>query len=368
MLPALPFIANDLNITGDNTAQYIIGVLFLGFTFGQIFYGPLSDSFGRKPSIYIGITIFIFGSILSISAQNYTIMLMGRLLQGLGVAAPRVISTAMIRDKYKGRDMARVMSLIMSLFIIVPAIAPTLGQAILYISNWRMIFAVLLCVGLVLMIWVYFRLPETLPKAQRIPFNFKEIGRNIFEIIKHKSTMGYTICTGLIFAILIGYLNSAQQIFQVYYDAAEHFPIYFGIIALSLGVASLLNSYIVRYLGMHKICHYSLIALILISATFATLVLFSAQQVPFWQFMVYAITTFFFLGLLFGNLNAIAMEPMGHIAGVASATIGVLSSGLSLIIGTIIGQLYNDSLLPVIFSFLLLSSIAFCLQLFLDKE
>lgn len=367
MLPALPLIGADLGATGDNTKQYIIGFLFLGFTFGQMFYGPMSDSFGRKHSIYIGITIFICGSIISLIAQNFSIMLMGRLLQGLGVAAPRVISTAMIRDKYKGRDMARVMSFIMSIFILVPAIAPTLGQAILMVSNWRMIFAVLLCVALVIMVWVYFRLPETLPQAKRLPFNLTTIKHGVCEVIKHRITFGYTICTGLIFAMLIGYLTSAQQIFQEYYDASDMFPLYFGVIALSLGIASLLNSHLVKRIGMHRICHYSLLAMIVISGIFVVLFLGSTQQVSLWQFVTYAMTTFFFLGLLFGNLNAIAMEPMGHIAGVASATIGVVSSALSLALGTIIGQLYSGTPLPVIFGFLFLSSATFLLQLWLNK-
>ena len=367
ILPALPLIGEDLGATGKNTQQYIVGFLFLGFTFGQIFYGPMSDSFGRKHSIYIGITIFLIGSIISILSPNFHAMLVGRFLQGIGVAAPRIISTAMIRDKYKGQDMARVMSFIMSVFILIPAIAPTLGQAILMVSNWRMIFAVLLCVSLVIMVWVYFRLPETLPRAQRNPFSLKTISHGVCEAIKHKVTFGYTVCTGLIFAMLIGYLNSAQQIFQEYYNTANMFPLYFGMIALSLGIASLLNSYILKFMSMQKICHYSLIAIMIVSGAFFALNLLNIQQIPLWQFMTYAITTFFFLGLLFGNLNAIAMEPMGHIAGVASTTIGVLSSAISIALGTIIGQLYAGTLLPVILGFLILSSTTFLLQILINK-
>ncbi|MGH1378546.1 MAG: multidrug effflux MFS transporter [Alphaproteobacteria bacterium] len=368
MLPALPLIGKDLGAVGDNTPQYIVVFLFLGFTLGQIFYGPMSDSFGRKHSIYIGITIFIIGSIISVTAQNFPIMLAGRFLQGIGVAAPRIISTAMIRDRYKGQEMARVMSFIMSIFILVPAIAPTLGQAILMVSNWRMIFAVLLGVSVLVLIWIYFRLPETLPQERRTPFKLKTILSGVREVITHRLAFGYTICTGLIFAMLIGYLNSAQQIFQEYYNTGDMFPLYFGIIALSLGIASLVNSYIVKIMAMQNICHYSLIAIIIVSGSFLALNSLSDQQQPLWQFMIYAVIVFFFLGLLFGNVNAIAMEHMGHIAGVASTTISVLSSAISLALGTIIGQFYAGTPIPIIFSFLLLSSLTFLLQILINRK
>lgn len=362
ILPAMGHMASELGAKTENQAQYIISFLFLGFTFGQIIYGPLSDSYGRKSVIYAGLEIFIFGTVLCLMSTNFTLMLVGRLLQGFGVASTRTISVAMIRDLYHGREMARIMSIIMAVFIIVPAIAPSIGQAIIFYSHWRMIFVMYLIVAVLVLVWMFFRLEETLKPQFRKDFSFKTIAHGVKEVVKDPITRGYTICAGLVFGALVGYLTCAQQIFSEYFHAGDYFAAYFAMLALSLGAASILNSAIVRRFGMRRISHYALIAVIAIGLVLCALEIISGHHMPLWQFMMCAMGIFFFMGLLFGNLNAAAMEHMGHIAGVASAVIGAVSSAISVAAGSMIGQFYDGTILPLGIGFVCLATVSFCVQ------
>lgn len=367
MLPALHIIGEDLKVTNPNHAQYIISFLFLGFTFGQILFGPLSDSMGRKASVYIGVGIFMAGSALSLFAVNFPMMLAGRLLQGIGVAAPRIASMAITRDLYAGREMARVMSFVMAVFILVPVLAPAVGQLIIAWFHWRSIFVFLMAVAAVVMLWMYLRLPETLHEEDRRPFRLHAIWQGALIVFRNPSTVGYTICAGLVFGALIGYLSMAQQIFQDYYHAGDAFALYFAVSALSIGIASIVNSAIVRKYGMRRIVHGSLIGMLCTTGIFF-LCAMQETTLPLWQFLTFICSTFFCLGLLFGNLNAIAMEPMGHVAGIASAVIGSSSSLISLVLGTIIGQAYNMTLLPLAIGFLSLTIVTFILEIYLHKK
>ena len=368
VLPALSLIGQDLNAGSENNTQYIIGILFLGLTLGQLIAGPIADSFGRKATVYFGLVIFIIGTFLCLLATSFFLMLMGRFLQGLGAAAPRNISLTMTRDMYKGRDMARVSSFIMAVFILVPIIAPALGQLVLFFGNWHLIFIVFLIMALIIAILTYWRLPETLKAEDKRPFSVKSIWQGTCKVVGNKITLGYTICAGLIFGALIGYLNSSRQIFQDYYHEGALFPLYFAIPAISIGMASILNSTIVRRYGMKLISHVALLSMAIITTIFFTFFVWKVEQTIFLAFMIYITLVFFFMGLLFGNLNAMAMEPMGHFAGIASGIVGALSSAISVIIGTIIGQLYSGSLEPLIIGFLILSIATFTLQHFIPKH
>ncbi|MFT5703007.1 MAG: DHA1 family bicyclomycin/chloramphenicol resistance-like MFS transporter [Rickettsiales bacterium] len=362
VMPALALIGKDLGVTDVNQTQYIVIILFLGFTFGQIICGPIADSFGRKPAIYIGLIIFAVGSILSLCAHNFYAMLLGRFLQGFGAAAPRIASTAIIRDLYKGREMARIMSFIMTIFITIPIIAPSIGQAILLVASWRVMFVIFLCAAIIAAIWTFKRLPETLKQQDIRPFNLPTIWNDLRFVVKNRTSLSYTICAGLVFGALVGYLTSSRQIFQEYFQVGNLFPLYFGLSALSIGVSSVVNSMIVRKYGMRLLCNRALIAMMIASILFLLLSIIKSGNIEIWQFMFFTIIVFFCLGLLFGNLNALAMEPMGHIAGIAAAVIGFISSGISVLTGTLIGQSYNNSLTPMITGFLALSIAAFALQ------
>lgn len=368
MLPALGVMGRDLSLVEGNQAQYIISFLFFGLMVGQIFFGPLSDSFGRKPMVYIGLGLFSMGSLLSLAANSFELMLFGRVLQGFGAASPRVLTVAMIRDRYSGREMAQVMSIIMSVFILVPAIAPSLGQFILWIANWRSIFLVLISVAAIGAVWMHIRLAETLRKEYRSEFKVSNLWSAVYEVISNRLSLGYTICAGFIFGGLIGYISSAQQVFQEYYDTGDRFPIYFATLALAVGVASMINAKIVTSYGMRAIIRCAFVGVVAFSIVFSLVCMTMSVQVPLAAFMVYAVLVFFCFGLLFGNLNTIAMEPMGHIAGAASAVIGALSSAVSLVIGTAIGQMFNMTLLPLAIGFLCVGIMSIIFQQWAERE
>lgn len=264
--------------------------------------------------------------------------------------------------------MAQVMSFIMTIFIIIPVIAPSIGQALLMVVSWRFLFGIFLAAAIIATIWTFTRLPETLKKEDVRPFNLPSIWKDFLVVVSNKYALGYTICTGLVFSALVGYLTSCRQIFQDYFQVGELFPIYFGISALSIGASSIVNSMIVKKYGMKLICRNALILMMFMSALLIFISISQQQQLHLWQFMIFAIVNFFAVGMLFGNLNALAMEPMGHVAGVAAAVTGFLSSGISAIIGSAIGQSYNNTLTPIFCGFLLLTSAALFLQLWLEKK
>lgn len=366
VLPILSVAGHELAVNSDNQTQYIIATLLLGLTLGQLLYGPLADSYGRKSSVYLGLLIFIGGCVLSLFATSFSAMLIGRFLQGFGAAAPRVASIAIVRDRFAGREMARVMSFVMAVFIFVPVIAPALGEIVMSISHWRMIFALFMVIAVLIAAWTAMRLPETLKPEDRHPFKLKDIGHSFKIVLTNKQTLGHTISAGLIFSCLIAYLSCARQIYQDYYNTGHLFAFYFAISALSVGVASLVNSGIVRRIGMHRISHIGLIALISVSALFLVINMFYTPQTPLLYFMLFAVLSFFTLGLLFGNLNAMAMEPMGHQAGIASSVIGALTSAISTVLGGLIGQAYDDTLTPLTLGFLVMGLAALAVEMWLS--
>ncbi|PHQ71359.1 MAG: Bcr/CflA family drug resistance efflux transporter [Sneathiella sp.] len=358
MLPALSDIATDLNAENPNDRQYVIVMLFLGMALGQLFYGPISDSTGRKPAIYAGFGLFIVGCLMSIFAADYTVMLIGRFLQGLGVAAPRIVSLALIRDQYEGRAMARFVSLVMTVFILVPVLAPALGQGILFFAEWRILFVVLLALGVGTVLWFGIRQEETLPVEKRAPFSMARIWRAIMEVCRNREAFGFTLVGGFVFSAFLGYLTMSQQIFQDQYGVGEMFAVYFGVLAIALGTASFVNSRLVMQFGMRRLSFYALIALTAISCFFLIFTYIENGHPPLWLLVSFFMAIFFCIGILFGNFNAMAMEPLGHIAGVAAAVIGSITTFVSLGLGTIIAQLYDGTVLPLVASFAVLGALS----------
>ncbi len=358
MLPALSQIGSDLQVQNANDRQLVISMIFLGLSFGQLFFGPLSDSTGRKPAIYFGLGMFMAGTALSMFAVNFTMMLAGRLVQGVGVSAPRAVTLALVRDQFAGRAMARVMSFVMTVFILVPMLAPSIGQAILQLSGWRTIFGSYLLLAIIALVWLALRQPETLASENRAPFTGRRIIKATQVIIKNRLALGYTVTAGLVSGAFIGYLNSAQQIFQEQYELGARFPVYFGVIASSIGLASLLNSRLVMGLGMRFLVRNSLLIIFILSAVALGGAVFLAGQFPLWIFMAYLMLTFFCVGVLFGNLNALAMEPLGHVAGIGAAVVGALSTFISFVLGTLIGQSYNGTILPLMIGLAVLSGLS----------
>lgn len=368
MLPALADIARDLGAQRVNDSQLVISLIFLGLSIGQLFYGPLSDSTGRKPAIYWGIGIYISGCLLALFAANFQMMLIGRFLQGMGVAGPRSVAMALVRDQYAGRAMARVMSFVMTVFILVPIIAPMLGQGILLVAHWRAIFGLYLVLALLIGGWFALRQPETLASEHRTKFQMSRILRAFREVFVNRIALGYTVMAGLISGGFVGYLNSAPQIFQQQYGLGAQFPFYFATLALALGGASFVNAQLVMRFGMRTLSRWALLVLGALSLIFLLIAWGFAGQPPLWGLMAYLLLGFFAVGILFGNLNARAMEPLGHIAGVGAAVVGSLSTFLSAILGGMIGQSYNGTVLPLVGGFALLSLLSLLVMLWAESS
>ena len=353
MLPALPAIGEDLGVAQRNDVQFVITAVFLGMGVGQIVFGPLSDRIGRKPAIHAGLVLFMAGCLMSIYARSFELMIAGRVLQGIGVSAPRVVTMALVRDQYAGRQMARLMSFIMAVFIIVPTIAPALGQWIQFLGGWRAIFSVFFAVAAVVFLWFAIRQPETLPSERRRPLSPRAIGRSVVEVLKIRAALGYTLASGCVFAPFLAYLSTAQQIFQDVYGTGTLFPLYFGALALAVGCASFLNGRLVMQFGMRKLSRGAMLLATIGSFVGLALAFVFDGVLPFWLLMAYLLFVFVCIGLLFGNLGALAMQPLGHIAGVGAAVVASLSTLVSVPLGAFVGYIFDGTLYALIASYAL---------------
>ena len=359
MLPALPAIGDDLGATRRNDVQFVVTALFLGLGAGQIVFGPLSDRIGRKPAIHAGLVLFMAGCLMSIFAPTFETMIAGRVLQGFGAAGPRIVVMALVRDQYEGRRMARLMSFAMAVFILVPTVAPALGQTILWLGSWRAIFAVFLTIAAVAFVWLALRQPETLPVERRRPLSPRDVGAAILEVLRLRTALGYTLATGCAFAPLIAYLSSAQQIFQEAYGTGALFPLYFGVLALAFGSASLANGRLVMKHGMRRLSKVAAASVTLVSVAAWPLAFATGGLPPLWLFMAYLILVFLGVGLMFGNLNALAMGPLGHIAGVGAAVVASLATLISVPLGTLVGQNFDGTVHVQIAAFAVFGAASF---------
>ncbi|MEZ5935790.1 MAG: multidrug effflux MFS transporter [Alphaproteobacteria bacterium] len=368
ILPALTTIGRELGVADENRAQLVISALFLGLGLGQMVYGPLSDRFGRRPAIQAGLALFLLGSVLSILSDSFLMMLAGRVLQGLGVAGPRIVTVAMVRDRYAGAAMARIMSLVMSLFVLVPVVAPTVGQVIFSLASWRWIFGVLLVVALIGWAWLLLRHPETLKPEHRRPLSLASIARGAAETFRNRRSAGYALASGLLVGAFLGFLNSVAQMFQEQYGLGALFPLYFAALALALGSASLLNSQLVMRFGMRWLTRVAITGVVISSSTFFLVALVLGGHPPLWALMLFLLSVFFCVGLLFGNLNALAMEPLGHIAGIAASTIGTVTMLIAMVLGGGIGFAYDGTVLPMVGGFTLLGMLSFAAMRFAERR
>lgn len=351
MLPALAEIGGDLALHNPNDAQLIVSIMFLGLAVGQIFAGPISDSVGRKPVIYVGYLIFVLGCLLSMLAESFAVMLVGRFLQGLGASAPRIVSVALVRDGYEGSAMARIMSIVAAIFIFVPTIAPAIGQVVLLILHWRAIFALLLVTALVAFVWFAVRQPETLAPDARRPFSLSVIARGTRDILADRQVMGNTIALGIMLGAFIGYLSSAQQVFQVVFTTGNWFAFYFGVASLAIGSASVFNARVVLRKGMSYMTSRALVVVTVVSALYFPVVVLCDGVPPMWSFMVWLLLSMFCHGILFGNFNSLAMEPIGHVAGLGAAVVGSLSTLIALPLGWSIGAVFDGTVQPLVAGF-----------------
>ncbi|NNC50473.1 MAG: multidrug effflux MFS transporter [Flaviramulus sp.] len=350
LLPALPDIANSLSIANPSDNQLLITMIFLGLGFGQLVFGPLSDSFGRKPIVFFGFVLFIIASIICVTTKSFEVMIVGRILQGIGLSSPRSLSLSMIRDEFSGDYMAKIISIVVMFFILVPVVAPTLGQFLLHIYNWQSIFYFNLIFGVLIMIWFWFRQPETLKKENRIKFSSHLFIDGTKEFFKYKEAVAFTFISGFITGSFMVYLSTSQQIFQEQYNLADMFPYIFASLAISVGLATFLNSQLVVKYGMFKIAYLSCMAYAIISLLYVFM-FWSGSNPSITILIIFFALQFFAVGFLFGNLRALAMQPLGHIAGIGAAINGFISTVMAVPIANYIGSFVIDSVLPLFIGF-----------------
>ena len=362
LLPALDVIGFTMGTQRPADNQLIITMIFLGLGIGPLVLGPISDSKGRKPIVYIGFGIFLLGSIICVLAQNLPVMITGRILQGIGLSAPRTISIAIIRDLYRGDYMARIMSFVTVVFLLVPIVAPAAGKFVLEYYDWKGIFYVqLVCSGLVCF-WFWKRQPETLLPEKRIPFTRKRFSRAFKEVMREKSTMGFTLIQGLVMGAFLVYLSGSQQIFEFQYGLKDEFPYIFAGLSIAIAIAIFTNGNLVVRFGMLKMVTLSVYGFLAVSSLFVFLY-FGKTNPGITVLMIFMGTLFFFMGFLFGNLRALAMEPMGHIAGMAAAITGLIATLMGIPISTFIGRYIENRVLPVFIGFMICGMISvFLLQ------
>lgn len=349
MLPALPAIGDSVGIATPNERQWILTSYLLGFGAGQIFFGPLSDRFGRRPVLLWGLAAYtIFGALATVAGTFETLMI-ARVLQGIGSAASRVLAISIIRDRFAGRQMARVMSLAFIVFLSIPILAPSIGQGILFIAPWRWIFGVLTTFGGVMMIWVFFRLPETLHPEDVRPISMTAFGNGVRTTLTTRVAVGYMLAMTFAFAGLLGFINSAQQVFAGPLGAPLLFTPVFAATAGCLAVASLINSRIVGRLGMRVVSHAALLGYIAFAAIHAALAWMGHDTLI--AFAILQGAMMFCFGLMGPNFGALAMEPLGHIAGTASSVQGFCSTTGAALLGFFIGQQFDGSTIPLTLGF-----------------
>jgi DHA1 family bicyclomycin/chloramphenicol resistance-like MFS transporter len=361
VLPALPTIGDYLSSVSAIENQKLITTIFLGLGFGQLIFGPLSDSFGRKPMVYFGFGVFVIASIICMTTRSFEMMLLGRALQGIGLSSPRTMSIAIVRDSYSGDHMAKILSIVVMTFILVPVIAPMLGQFLLVHFGWKSIFSFNLLIGLVTMIWFWRRQPETLHPKHKKTFRLSIFVAGTVAFFKIRPAVIYTLFSGFITGSFMVYLSTSQQIFQVQYNLGEYFPYIFASLAVTIGFSTYLNSALVMRFGMRNLVNIALIAFVSISFIFLMLYGFG-QNPSIVVLIIFFMLQFTSVAFLFGNLRALAMEPMGHIAGIGSALNGFISTVMAVPIANYIGSFVKDSVTPLFIGFMvcgLLSMILF---------
>lgn len=365
MLPALPAIGADLGVVNENSRQWVVTAYLLGFGVAQVVYGPLADRYGRKPVLTIGVGLYVAFSLLAAIAPSFETLILARIGTGLGAAATRVLAVSIVRDRYSGRTMARVMSLSFLVFLGVPILAPSIGQLVLMVGPWRWIFGVLALAGAAVLTWATLRLPETLKPENRLPIEVGRIAGAFRQVLTHRTSVGYTLAMTAISGALFGFINSSQQIFQDVFHAPEVFPAVFALIACGIAAGSVLNARFVVRLGSRMIAHSALIGFIVMAIAHAAVSLSGHESLVAFA-LVQGLTMFCF-GFIAGNFGAMAMEPMGHIAGTASSAQGFVSTIGGSLTGFFIGQHFDGSVTPMALGFVACGLAALAAVLFAER-
>ena len=351
LLPALPEIGAALEVRDASNLPLVVTVFMLGMAIGQLVWGPLADCFGRRWPLLLGLTLFVLATTAAMTTQSFSQLLAARFVQGIGGSVGRIIVTAIVRDLFVGREMARVISMVMLVFILVPILAPSVGQLIILVGSWRWLFAALLAASLTSLLWAWSRLPETQPppavRARR-----RTVREALVLVLSNRVTFGYGIASGFVLGILVAYIASSQQVFGTAYGLGKLFPFAFGSVACSIALASFTNSRLVRRLGMRRLSHSALVAHVGLSAALA--LLGATVPLPLWLALGGMAACFFLYGLTLSNFTSIAMQPMGQAAGMAASLTGSYSTATGALLGTLIAGRFNGTIIPLFTGFAVL--------------
>ncbi|AAL52311.1 hypothetical protein P053_02518 [Brucella abortus 01-4165] len=367
MLPGLPQIGASLGVHSENHVQFVITAYLLGFGVSQLFYGPLSDRFGRRLPLFGGLAIYVVAALGSAFVTDFTTLIILRVLQGLGAAATRVIAVSVVRDKFSGRQMAEVMSLVMMVFMILPVVAPATGQLIMLFGEWHLIFMFMAIMALVVGLWAFLRLPETLPVSHRRPLTMKSTLGGFVIVLTNRVALFYMLGTSFILGALFGYINSAQQIFVGIYQLGTLFPLAFAAVAMTLALASFLNSRLVGRFGMRRISQTMLLVFTSFSLLWMVLSIVMDGPIPFAVLMIIYMTIMLSFSLVTANFNALAMEPLGEVAGTASSVLGFAQTVIGAALGAVIGQAFDGTTTPVATGYCVLGFVALACVLIAER-
>lgn len=355
MLPALPVIAETLSPEAINRAQLVVTSFMAGMGLGTVFSGPISDAIGRKRAISYGFLLYMAAALAAVFAQSLTLLLAARFVQGLGAAGPRIAGQAMVRDLYDGREMARISSFVMMVFMLVPALAPSVGAIIISLAGWRAVFVAFIAFAAVGMAWMALRQPETLPPERRRPFRPATLWSGAREVLGNRQIVVITAVLSLGFGQMMALLSTAQQLFASY-GQGKHFPLWFALMALLSASGTVLNARLVMRLGMRRMARGAYLGQIVIAAL--VLAALAIGPLPFPVFFLWAVSIFAMAGITFGNLNALALHKMGHIAGMTASVMAAVSTLAAVAIAAPVGLAFNGTPLPVVLAALICSTLA----------
>ena len=367
ILPGLSQIGNSIGNPSNTDLQLLITMIFLGLGIGQLIFGTLSDSLGRKPIVYYGFTLFIIASFICLFAQDLSTMLIGRVLQGIGLSAPRTISVSIIRDKYSGNYMARIMSFVTVIFILIPMVAPIIGQQILIYFNWQSIFYFQILFALLVLLWFAFRQEETLIKSNRLKLTKELFINGAKEFFKFRTTLLYTSITGIITGCFMVFLSASKQIFQDQYGYQNAYVYIIAAISFFLGLATLFNGSMVLKFGMKRISNMALCIFSIVSLLYIGL-FFNQPNPNILTIYIFMALQFLCLGFIFGNIRALTMEPIGHVAGIGAALSGFLSTLIAVPIAMLIGKFINTTALPMFVGFFACSFLSILIIQYFSKS
>ncbi len=364
MLPALPQIAAELTPDDVNRAQLILTAFVAGMGLGTLFAGPLSDAIGRKPAMAVGFAVYLAATLAALFAQSLELLLLARFVQGIGAAGPRIVGMALVRDLYQGREMARITSFVMMVFILIPALAPSIGQGFIALGGWRAVFGAFLAFGLAGLAWMWLRQAETLAPAHRRPLRLSTLAAGVREVLSDREVVLCTVVLSLGFGQMFALLSSAQQLFAEAYGRGDSFPLWFAAMALLSGAGTVLNARLVMRLGMHRLARSAYAMQIVVSTLFLAALLTGALpgSLRFAAFFLWAVSVFTMAGLTFGNLNAIAMQRMGHLAGTTASVTAALSTLAAVLIAAPVGLAYGGTAIPVTVATLVCSVLAWAIM------